>query len=355
MSTISLCMIVKNEAAVLARCLDSVADLVDEIVIVDTGSTDQTREIAARYTSRIYTFPWIDDFAAARNAAFDYAVMDYCMWLDADDVLLEEDRAAFRTVRQTLLPDADVVMMPYHAAVDEAGRPTLTYYRERIVRRSPIYRWKGAVHESIVPSGTIVYADAAVTHRKEGGDPDRNLRILEGIAAQRPLEPREAFYYGRELSGHGRWEDAVRVLEAFLDQGAGWVENNIDACQVLSCCYTALGRDREALRALLESFSYDAPRAETCCELGRIFLDKKAYRQAAYWYERALSCPQNDTSGAFVRPDCYGYLPAIQLCVCWYWLGDLAQAAAWNERAGEYKPEDPSYQYNKAFFAGIAE
>ena len=58
MATISLCMIVKNESAVLARCLDSIADLMDEIIIVDTGSTDNTKEIAAQYTSRIYDFKW---------------------------------------------------------------------------------------------------------------------------------------------------------------------------------------------------------------------------------------------------------------------------------------------------------
>ena len=70
MKTISLCMIVKNESDVLGRCLDSAADLVDEIVIVDTGSTDNTKEIASKYTNQIFDFPWRDDFAAARNFAF---------------------------------------------------------------------------------------------------------------------------------------------------------------------------------------------------------------------------------------------------------------------------------------------
>ena len=71
MITISLCMIVKNEEASLARCLDSVNGIADEIVIVDTGSTDRTRQIASRYTDRIVDFEWVDDFAAARNYAFD--------------------------------------------------------------------------------------------------------------------------------------------------------------------------------------------------------------------------------------------------------------------------------------------
>lgn len=79
MITVSLCMIVKNEEAVLERCLESVSDLVDEIVVVDTGSTDRTREIAEWFTGRVYDFQWIDDFAAARNYAFSLAEKDYCM------------------------------------------------------------------------------------------------------------------------------------------------------------------------------------------------------------------------------------------------------------------------------------
>ena len=81
MISVSLCMIVKNEEDVLERCLKSVAGLVDEIIIVDTGSTDRTREIATHFTNQIFDFPWQDDFSAARNEAFSHASMDYCMWL----------------------------------------------------------------------------------------------------------------------------------------------------------------------------------------------------------------------------------------------------------------------------------
>lgn len=353
MSTISLCMIVKNEEAVLGRCLDSIQDLVDEIVIVDTGSTDATRQIAARYTEKIFDFLWVDDFSAARNYAFDHADSDYCMWLDADDVLLEPDRAAFRSMRESLLPEADVVMMRYHVAFDGAGSPTFSYYRERVVRNTPRYRWAGAVHEAITPSGRIIYSDAAVTHRKEGaGDPDRNLRIYEGqIAAGVALDPRGQFYFARELYYHQRYEEAAQVFATFLEERKGWVENEIEACRMLGQCFTALGRDREALRALLRSLEYDLPRAELCCDLGDWFFRREEYRKAAFWYETALGCKRDDTSGAFVNPDCYGYLPCMQLCVCAFRMGDRAAAEGYNERAGRFRPGDPAYLYNKVFFA----
>ena len=87
MITVSLCMIVKNEEDILARCLDSLKGLMDEIIIVDTGSTDRTKEIAANYTDKIYDFSWCDDFAAARNFSFYKATKEYIYAPDADEVL----------------------------------------------------------------------------------------------------------------------------------------------------------------------------------------------------------------------------------------------------------------------------
>ena len=87
MAEISLCMIVRDERETLARCLDSVKEAVDEIIIVDTGSKDETREIARRYTPHVYDFSWKDDFSAARNESFAHATRDFLMWLDADDVV----------------------------------------------------------------------------------------------------------------------------------------------------------------------------------------------------------------------------------------------------------------------------
>ena len=225
MISVSLCMIVKNEEDVLERCLKSVAGLVDEIIIVDTGSTDRTREIATHFTNQIFDFPWQDDFSAARNEAFSHASMDYCMWLDADDVFLEEDQKAFLNLKETLDPTVSVVMAPYHTGFDERGRVTFSYYRERLIKNRAGMCWVGAVHEVVTPVGNVLYSDFAVTHRKtRPSDPDRNLRIYQAqLAAGKQLEPRQQFYYGRELYYHHRWEEALDVFERFLEEGhAGW-------------------------------------------------------------------------------------------------------------------------------------
>ena len=109
MITISLCMIVKNEEDTLGRCLDSIKGLIDEVVIVDTGSTDRTKDIAKEYTDKIFDFEWIDDFSAARNYSFSKATMDYILWLDADDIFMEIDLEKLKELKETLDSDTDAV------------------------------------------------------------------------------------------------------------------------------------------------------------------------------------------------------------------------------------------------------
>src|SRR5690625_3386446 len=104
-------MIVKNEEEVLDACLTSVNNVCDEIVIVDTGSTDQTKEIARKFTNKIYDFKWIDDFSAARNFAFSKASMEYVFWLDADDVLNKADQDKFKKLKESLGKVVDSVSM----------------------------------------------------------------------------------------------------------------------------------------------------------------------------------------------------------------------------------------------------
>lgn len=355
MITLSLCMIVKNEEAVLERILKPMSLAADQIIIVDTGSTDRTKEIARRYTQEVYDFPWKDDFAAARNAACEKAVMDYWMWLDADDTVSPETVQQIIKLKEELDPATDVVMMKYATGFDAKGRTTFSYYRERILKNNRRFIWQGRVHEAVTPSGKILHTDIEIRHKKNGGgDPDRNLRIYETILKEGgQLEPRHQFYYARELYYHERYSEAVQVLRSFIKEPEGWVENKIDACLHLSYCLEKLGQREEAMKALTESFVYDRPRGEACCELGRLKLETGKLTQAVYWYSQALAANPDEKTGAFVQKDCYGYLPSVQLCVCYDRLGDHKRAYYYHQKAQKMKPDSKAVKLNQAYFERI--
>ncbi len=355
MQTVSLCMIVKNEEKTLPRCLESVKGVFDEIVIADTGSTDGTVKAAEKYTDKVCFFKWCNDFAAARNFAFSKASCDYIMWLDADDVILPGDREKLLALKDSLTGREDVVMMPYHTALDKNGMPAYSFYRERIMRRACGFKWRGRVHEAVEYGGNVIYSDVAVTHKSVKKQySERNLNIyLTQEKLGEPFTPRDQFYFGRELYYHNHFKLAACVLGGFLDGGGGWSENNIEACRILSQCLRKTKGDAQALGALFRSFLYDAPRAEVCCDIGNIFLEQGSYQTAAYWYLRALDTEPREKGGGFTDHKAYGFLPAIQLAVCYDRLGDTETAARYNELAGSYDPGSDAYLHNKQYFDSL--
>ena len=359
MITISLCMIVKDEEKVLKRCLDSAVSFADEIIIVDTGSSDSTKKIAETYTKKVYDFAWNDDFSAARNEAFRHAEMDYCMWLDADDIVSEPEQKKIQRLKEELDDDTSIVMMKYSMGFDKTGSPSLSYYRERLIKNHEGFCWQGKVHEAVALSGKILYTDIEIEHRKtEKGKEGqrRNLSIYRKMKEEKvPFTARDLFYYGRELYYSAMesaecFRESQAVLTEFLSRPDGWAENKIEACRFLALCRQAEGDEEGALASLLHSFFYDCPRAELCCDIGDWFFKREEYRTASFWYETALKAKTDERKGGFICPDCGGYIPALQLAVCSYRMGETEQAEQWNELALRFKPESESCRYNRLFF-----
>lgn len=348
--SVSLCMIVKDEEEALERCLSSVEGIADEIVLVDTGSTDRTKEIARRFTDRIYDFEWVDDFAAARNYAFRLATKDYILWLDADDVFQEADRLAFLALKATLDPQTDSVMMHYHLSFDHKGKPASSLKRNRLVKRSRNFMWIGAVHEYLDVTGRIIHSDIAVTHSKKKLHTDRNLRIYRRRAELgEPFSPRDLYYYANELKDHAFFEEAAEQYEQFLAVKLGWIEDRIAACGKLADCYGRMYERDLQLRALFRTMELAPPRAETCCWLGALFMSESRYQEAAYWYETATRLGPPPQTGTLIDYSYWTWLPYLQLCVCYDRQGLYRQAYECNEKALAYEPQHPSMLANKAY------
>ncbi|MBD2869963.1 glycosyltransferase [Paenibacillus arenilitoris] len=354
MVTISLCMIVKNEERVLGRCLESVQGIADEIVIVDTGSTDRTKEIAASYTDRIYPFDWIDDFSAARNESFRYATQQYVLWLDADDLLQASDREKFKALKRQLDPAVDAVCMDYYLAFDPHGRPTAAVKRNRLVKRSRQFRWHDPVHEQLAVDGNVIYADIAVSHAREHANSDRNLRIFEGLLAKGgKLSARQSLHYAMELAANGRYEDAIAIFERRIDDPAAYFEQKLDACDRMAHCYRELGRKEKELQALFRTFHYDVPRADYACRIAYFFQENGDYEKAVHWYRLALRLEKPAHRLYGINHAAWTWIPHLQLAVCYGKLGLPEQAYEHNEIVLSYDPEDPNLLSNKRLLEDI--
>lgn len=351
MISISLCMIVKNEEEVLERCLKSVKNLVDEIIIVDTGSIDKTKIIAKKYTNKIYDFKWCDDFSKARNFAFSLATSNYILWLDADDIMPKKTINYLIKNKQFLT--ADCYMLKYDIAFNN-NKPTFSYYRERIVKNCTSAVWQGAVHECITPFGNIKKLNYSIHHKKiKQIQCNRNLKIYQSLKSQRKLLPREQYYYSRELYDNKKYKQAITELKKFINSNLGWKENIIDALFLLADCYMIVNDYEKHIQTLFKTFLYDTPRANICCKIGDYFMLQKNYHTAKYWYQAATKCEDVLNKGGFVQSIYYNYYPFLQLCVCFYNLGDIKKAISYNNLAEKYCPNCNIVKGNKNFFNNL--
>ena len=217
MITVSLCMIVKNEERILRRCLDTVADLVDEIVIVDTGSTDRTKEIAAQYTENVFDFVWTGNFSDARNFAFSKCTMAYIYTADADEVIDQENRKRFRDLKHVLLPEIEIVQMKYGNQLQYSTIYNFDEeYRPKLYKRLREFVWEYPIHEAVRLTPVIYDSDIVITHLPEALHTGRDIAAFEKMtAAGEYLDRKLCGLYARELFISGSAEQVIGAREYF--------------------------------------------------------------------------------------------------------------------------------------------
>ncbi len=341
-------MIVKDEEKHLGKCLRSVSGIVDEIIIVDTGSIDRTKEVARYYTDLVLDFDWIDDFSAARNFAFAQATKDYIVWLDADDILLKEDVEKLLTLKKEIDEAIDSVTMIYNYAFDEFGNVTTSLRRNRLVKRSENFKWIGPIHEYLDVRGNIINSDVVITHTRKHAHSKRNLAIFENRAKRgEDFSPRDLFYYGNELMDNQQYEKASIIYEKFIKEKNGWSEDIITACYRLSGIYMMMDKFDDAFRVAMKSFDYDSPRAELCCRIGSLFLKQQKYDQALFWFKQAIELKKPQDHLGFIQEAYWTWFPHLQLCICYYHLGEFEKSYEHNEQARKHRPTDQDVLHNK--------
>ena len=348
---ISVCLIVKDEEKVIERCLNCVTDFADEIIVVDTGSHDETKNMVKKFTDKVYDFIWNDDFSAARNYAFSKATCDYLFWVDADDVITKENTDKIIKLKNEN-KTSDTYMFRYATAFDKHGNITFEYYRERLIRNCPYAIFKGFIHESVAPFGDIRYTDITVEHRKiSSGDPTRNLRIYETrLSYGYTLNKRDEYYYAKELFYNGKYSQAKKALLKFVSCGKAYLPDVRDAYKTIYKCdiLRKLKADEKNLTDALCRVGADA---EIFCYLGDIRAEREDFVNAVAFYKCALCADLPSPKDGFYERKFYYLEPLLRLVSLYYKLGDKRTAAVYHEMCVKSYPSADETIYNSQFFA----
>lgn len=231
---ISLAMIVKDEAACLKRCLDSAANLVHEMVIVDTGSTDKTVEICRSYNARVFSYPWDNDFSAARNFGLERATQDWVLWLDADEEIDQENRDQLQEVQ---LGDYDAFSLPlinyFGDGID--SNEAVVIGQPRLFRNHMGFRFESRIHEwldlsAAYPQNRVGfldikihhygYTDASVENKRKY---DRNVGMLLNELKENDSQAWIHYYLAAEYHRRKEYQKAFdhvnRAIRLFIDEG----------------------------------------------------------------------------------------------------------------------------------------
>jgi tetratricopeptide (TPR) repeat protein len=305
--TISLCMIVKNEEKYLAGCLESVRELVDEIIIVDTGSTDSTMQIAESFGARIYHFDWVNDFAAARNESLAHATGDWILYLDADERIEAKHHTAVKKAVQNKIDVALYFLrITGQNGVGDSSR-MMTHTYPRLFKNIPGIKFEGAVHEQIIPAfkrlGKVAdYCVAVITHLGyaiEGDDEQRKYqRNLDLLLSQVEETPEQFFLHfnlGRTYIGLRQYDKGMQALEHALT-----LHDSTSAQHLRANAHLVIGQLRlrlkndpdGAIEAAKLALEQDATLLPAKRLMAEAYFNKNQFKESATSYEEAIELCQ---------------------------------------------------------------
>lgn len=347
-NTVSLCMIVKNEEKNILNLMNDVCPVLEEIHIVDTGSTDKTldilKEAQVKYPNlKVHHFEWVDDFSKARNFAFTHATQDWVFWVDGDDRV---DSEKLKYFKENVMDDAtlDTWILPYNYSFYPDGSPALTLGRERFLRRGAKFSWAGAIHETIGiwHLRQREYNDLAINHHREGKilEPGRNLRILEQEYAKNPNEPRTAYYTAKERFDAIK-PTAKEALLHYLTLPGKFYDDEIGARFRLAKCYLSEQNHGEAIKVIEPIYHLDITRrrSEYYFIFGEVEFALQNYEVAIEWYERCTKTPPPPPR--VLNLEYWTWHPYKKIAMCYKELGNWPEALKHARKVQTLLPGDP--------------
>jgi glycosyltransferase involved in cell wall biosynthesis len=307
----------------------------DEIIIVDTGSTDKTKEIAKQYTDQVYDYVWVDDFSDARNFSFSKAAMDYIYVADADEVVDEENRKRFLQLKETLLPVIDIVQMKYCNQLE--FNTTYNFdveYRPKLYKRLRTFQWIEPVHEMVRLDPVIFDSDIEILHKPISNHAGRDFSIFQRfIRNGRGLSKKLHHMYARELFIAGEDKDFIEAAEYFhitmSEEG-----RNLDELKEAACVVAKADRLKKDITSFFTNCIKDVASnscSEICYELGEFYFELQDYKEATIWYYNAAY-----ETESILNIHYGGDMPLYRLSQCFDKLNNKEQAKEYENLAEEW-------------------
>ncbi|MCP9277969.1 tetratricopeptide repeat-containing glycosyltransferase family 2 protein [Bacillus wiedmannii] len=320
---LTACLIVKNEEDMLRKCLESLQSRVDEIIVVDTGSTDTTKKIAEEFTDKVYDFEWINDFAAARNFAASKANGEWILAIDADECIDQENLKVAIEEIQSHNGKYNSYVVEILSFIGKFGENTSVNKMGRLYRNDEKVSFKGALHEQIVAiegelclglSSLKLYHYGYLSHIvKKQNKKSRNLKIIKETLHNKKNDGFSLFNYGQELRRQGKTEEAlIRFVEAYK------YKNSIDNGWIRTCLYfiieslAKLKRYEEALKIVQDAEALWPTAPDFPCFKGDIYCQQKRFDDAKEVYETILS-NQDVYNEIVFQFDCKSFIPHERL------------------------------------------
>jgi len=303
--TISLCMIVKNEEEFLPLCLESVKDLVDEIIIVDTGSEDRTPEIAGEFGAGLYNFQWCHDFSLARNFSLEKASKDWILIMDADEVLDRESipeikKAIARSDKRTVYFLNIINYLNEEEKVSNSTEVRIV----RLIPNNPDIRYRKAIHEEVYSKKDDLkrlICNARIFHRgytekihKERNKGERNVNLLLKCIEKEPENPFFYYHLGVSYYVQNRLEECIEAFKKSQEK-CNYVKESAYLPSCYSLCAAALsrrGRPEEGKEQAETAIEISPYFYEAYFNLGKSYLGLKETEKAKEAFEKALECSE---------------------------------------------------------------
>lgn len=302
-TTITVCMIVKNEEKYLADALASIVDVVDEIVIVDTGSEDNTVEIAKSFGAKVEVHPWEDDFSLHRNQSLNMATMDWMMIFDADDRLFPEDKILLK--EQLSEAKADLVQA---VVVNDGAIRNSVFHQIRFIRRGSPYKYEGRIHNRINhPSGiTIERTPIRIKHigynlpeDERNKKLNRTKRLLELELKEKPNEPYLLEHLAKHMRVEGSHKDPASCYK-YASQAAittdprmnktWWI--HLRSLDLIAWSLLQLEKYQECVEIAHQLLYYKPNHLDSMLHMAFGYVGLKDYDQAIIWFSNYIKADQ---------------------------------------------------------------